>query len=140
MLKISPYFMSEDCQKVLEYLLHNYKINVFEAEAISIIYLQYWNTSLYRKFVGTIPEKVLAVKMPFLIKLSNSKEPLNITFIVKSLSYSHFLMSSLILYTLEYIKQEGKAVSGMDIEINLGEDFEEPTKSMLRSDPRRFLL
>lgn len=29
MLKISPYFMSEDCQKIIEYLLHNYKVNVF---------------------------------------------------------------------------------------------------------------
>lgn len=31
LLKISPYFMSEDCQKIIEYLLHNYKINIFEA-------------------------------------------------------------------------------------------------------------
>jgi hypothetical protein len=31
MLKISPFFLASDCQKVLEYLLHNYKINHFEA-------------------------------------------------------------------------------------------------------------
>jgi hypothetical protein len=31
MFKIAPYFMVEDCQKILEYLLHNYKINIFEA-------------------------------------------------------------------------------------------------------------
>lgn len=71
MLKISPYFMSEDCQKVIEYLLHNYKVNVFEAEALAIIYLQYWNTALYRKLISNIPPKVLASKLPFLAKINS---------------------------------------------------------------------
>lgn len=50
-------------------------------------------------------------------------------------------MSSLIIYTLEYIKEEGKTLGDMDIEINLGEELpEEGSKAMLRADPRRFLL
>ena len=103
MLKLSPYFMVPDCQKVMEYLLHNYKVNVFEAESLAIIFLQYWNVEEYLTLISNIPPKVLSVKLPFLAKLT-SQEPHNITYIVKSLSYSHFLMSSLMLYTLEYIK------------------------------------
>ncbi len=49
-------------------------------------------------------------------------------------------MSSLILYTLEFIKHEGRALMSMDIEIDLGEDFVQPAKPLLRADPRRFLL
>jgi hypothetical protein len=31
LLKLSPYFLTQDCQRVIEYLLHNFKINVFES-------------------------------------------------------------------------------------------------------------
>lgn len=31
LLKLSPYFLSQDCQRVIEYLLHNFKVNVFES-------------------------------------------------------------------------------------------------------------
>lgn len=56
---------------MLEYLLHNYKVNVFEAEALAIIYLQYWNTALYRKLISNIPPKVLNAKLPFLAKINS---------------------------------------------------------------------
>jgi hypothetical protein len=59
------------------------------------------------------------MKLPFLVKL-NSRESLNITYIVKSISYSHYLMSSLLLYTLEYVRGEGEVNLTMDIEVNLG--------------------
>ena len=29
LLKLSPFFLTSDCQKVIEYLLHNYKVNHF---------------------------------------------------------------------------------------------------------------
>lgn len=55
MLKVSPFFLCEDGQKVMEYLLHNFKVNVFEAEALAIIFLQYWNTPIYQKLISNIP-------------------------------------------------------------------------------------
>lgn len=44
------------------------------------------------------------------------------------------------MYTLEFIKHEGRVVTEMDIEINFGEEYEEPSRPLLRSDPRKFLL
>jgi hypothetical protein len=49
-------------------------------------------------------------------------------------------MSSLVLYTLEYIRGEGRVLGTMDIEVELGEDYEEKPRPLLRADPRRFLL
>ena len=71
MVRAAPYFMVEDCQKVMEYLLHNFKVNIFEAEPLAIIFLQFWNTKEYLKLIGNIPEKVLAVKLPFLPKIKS---------------------------------------------------------------------
>lgn len=40
------------------------------------------------------------------------------------MAYSHFLMASLLLYTLEYVRGEGKMHENyMDIEINIGEEY-----------------
>ena len=83
----------------MEYLLQNYKVNHFEAEPLAIIYLQYWNTPLYSKLISNIPEKILASRLSFLNKLQEN-EQINITFIVKNLSYSHYLISTLTLYTI----------------------------------------
>ena len=58
--------MSPTCQKVLEYLLHNFKINLFEAEPLAVIHLQYWNTKEYLKLIENIPVKILQHKLPFL--------------------------------------------------------------------------
>jgi len=64
-----------------------------------------------------------------------------LTFIVKSMAYSHFLMASLVLYTLEYAKGENVVQGSMDIEIDIGEEYrEEERRVLLRADPRRFLL
>ena len=59
------------------------------------------------------------------------------------MAYSHYLMASLLLYTLEYARGEGKGQESMDIEIGLGEEYvpqEQEKKGLLRADPRRFLL
>jgi hypothetical protein len=76
---------------------------------------------LYTKLISNIPEKILATKLSFLAKLQT--ESINIAFIVKNLSYSHFLISSLLLYTLEYMKVESTDAAAMDIEINLGDEI-----------------
>lgn len=73
------------------------------------------------------------------MKLS-SQEPHNFTYIVKSLAYSHYLVSSVLLYTLEYLKVEKKGVGSMDIEINLGDEVKTERENLVRCDPRRFLL
>jgi hypothetical protein len=97
----------------MEYLLHNYKVNHFEAESLAIIYLQYWNNPIFIKLISNIPEKIIANKLPFLKRIES--EPINITFIVKNLSYSHYLISALTLYTLEYMKVENTDTNTMDI-------------------------
>lgn len=137
---MSPFFLTGDCQKVMEYLLHNYKVNHFEAESLAIIYLQYWNVPAFIKLISNIPEKIIANKLPFLKMIES--EPINITFIVKHLSYSHFLISTLTLYTLEYMKVENTTNNTMDIEINLGDEITdtETTESLAKCDLRKFLL
>jgi hypothetical protein len=105
----------------MEYLLHNYKVNHFEAESLAIIYLQYWNTPIYAKLISNVPEKILASRLSFLKKLES--EVINITFIVKHLAYSHYLISTLTLYTLEYMKIDTADAGAMDTEINLGEEI-----------------
>lgn len=70
-MKIAPFFLSSDCQRIIEYLLHNYKINHFEAEPLAIIFLQYWNTSIYIKLISNIPDKILNSKLSFLSKIKS---------------------------------------------------------------------
>jgi hypothetical protein len=80
---------------------------------MAIIYLQYWNTPIYVKLISNIPEKILASKLSFLGKLKT--EAINITYIVKNLVYSHYLISALLLYTLEYLKFETTDAITMDV-------------------------
>lgn len=87
---------------------------------MAIIYLQYWNTPIYAKLISNIPEKILATKLSFLSKLKT--EAVNFAFIVKNLLYSHYLVSTLLLYTLEYMRIDTPDTLTMDLEINLGEE------------------
>lgn len=80
---------------------------------MAIIYLQYWNTQIYAKLISNIPEKILASKLSFLGKLQT--ETVNFTYIVKSLLYSHYLVSTLLLYTLEYMRIDTPDTLTMDL-------------------------
>jgi hypothetical protein len=54
LLELSPYFLAEDCQKVLEYLLRNFSVHVFDAESLCLMYLQYWKEPIYHKLIKNV--------------------------------------------------------------------------------------
>lgn len=54
MILLGPYLLNEECQKVMEYLLRNYKINIFQPVPLAIIFLQYWNYQIYAKLTSNI--------------------------------------------------------------------------------------
>ena len=57
LLIISPTFMNKGCQSVIEYMLRNYSIHVFEAEQVALIFLQFWQEEQYAKLVSNIEIK-----------------------------------------------------------------------------------
>ena len=98
-------------------MLRNFKVNVFEGEAIAILFLQFWSHPLYATLLKTLPKKLLQQKLSFLEAVVNGQE-VHLSYLVKSLFYSHQLMSTIIIHTLQYIKSvEAGPAPTMDIEL-----------------------
>lgn len=57
LLTISPLFLNRGCQAVLEYLIRNFNIHVFEGEQLVLIYLQYWQHESYIKLISNVETK-----------------------------------------------------------------------------------
>lgn len=54
LLLISPWFLNRGCQAVLEYLLRNFSIHVFESEQLVLIFLQYWQHEAYARLIKNV--------------------------------------------------------------------------------------
>ena len=97
---------------------------------------------MYSKLVSNIDKKILSAKVPFLNELMNRSTAVHLTFIIKSISYSHFVLNSLILYTETYMKLENTANKMQQYEIKLGEEeLSEWTGNYLsKADPKKFIV
>ena len=91
--------MNAECQHILEYLLRNFKVNVFEAEVLALSMLQYWNFEIYQKVIGNINKKQMTGKLVFLNQMISDQQ-INFAFIIKHLTYSHAILDRLISIVL----------------------------------------
>lgn len=65
-IELAPFLLNSECQQVLEYLLRNFKVNVFETEVLVLALLPYWNYEIYQKVIETVSKKQMTGKLTFL--------------------------------------------------------------------------
>ncbi len=98
-IELAPYLLNSECQQVFEYLLRNFKVNVFDTEVLILALLQYWNYEIYQKIIETVSKKQMTGKLTFLNQMA-STEQINFTFILKTLTFSHSILDKLITIIL----------------------------------------
>ena len=54
LLLLSPWFLNRGCQSIIEYLLRNFHIHVFEGEQLILLFLQYWQHEGYIKMINNV--------------------------------------------------------------------------------------
>lgn len=57
LLLLSPWFLNRGCQAVIEYLLRNFSIHIFESEQVILLFLQYWQNEAYSKMIKNVEIK-----------------------------------------------------------------------------------
>ena len=91
--RLSPYFMLKPSQKCLEWLIHVFRVNFFNIDALMECVLPYYETNLFARVVQLLPLKDKTSKWHWLRPVKKSGSPLSkLTLTQHCLSEQQFLV------------------------------------------------
>lgn len=103
-MHLSPFFLAEDCQKILEYLLRNFSVHVFEGESLGLMYLQYWKEPQYARLIKNI--NLETRHLSFLKPLLKKDQLINPDLIVRAAGLDNYILERLRSYCLELLDKK----------------------------------
>jgi len=105
LLWLSPFFLEPDCQKILDYLLRNFYVHVFEGESLCLLYLQFYREPIYVKLLHNVN---LESRHLTWLKVFLQKQAVNQDLIVKAFAHDNYLLEQLRKSCLELVRDQAR--------------------------------
>lgn len=105
LLWLSPFFLEPDCQKILDYLLRNFYVHVFEGESLCLLYLQFYREPIYVKLLHNVN---LESRHLTWLKVFLQKQVVNQDLIVKAFAHDNYLLEQLRKSCLELVRDQAR--------------------------------
>lgn len=130
--ELSPYFLNEDCQKVIEFLLRNFEIHSHEGSDLALIFLPFHNTVVYVRLLQNVE---LSKDPHWYFLEKNIREGLIIPrdLIAKQSCLDSYILENLLKLTLKNIKDHSQQLHGRK-EIYLNAVKNTAHKTVLKDD------
>lgn len=106
LLWLSPLFLEADCQKILDYLLRNFHVHVFEGESLCLLYLQFYREPIYAKLISNV--NLEGRHLSWLKVFLRKDQAVNQELLVKAFALDNYLLEQLRKSTLELIKDQAR--------------------------------
>ena len=104
LLGLSPFLLSEECQKILDYIMRNFSSHIFEAEAMALMYVMHFESPVYAKLIANI--SLDTHHLAFLKYLLRGFQKINFEYLVKAFEHDRFLLNTITEYTTSLLAAE----------------------------------
>uniref|UniRef100_A0A183BHI4 HEAT repeat-containing protein 1 n=1 Tax=Globodera pallida TaxID=36090 RepID=A0A183BHI4_GLOPA len=109
LLRLSPHFHHQCCRQVLEWLVHNYQIHTYNAEAVLLTFLPYHSVNSFGRLIHIL--KFNATTWDWLAEYQKDAAPIMINILCRAcqVGRSYWLVSTLSTFVQTAIERLGPA-------------------------------